>query len=200
MKNPLKGKYLVQNPLANAFLRCVDFLLSSFPRKRNTPIPQMPKSILVSNLAHMGDVLIMTSFLAVLKRLIPDVKIGVVVGSWSLPLVKNHPCIDRIHIVDHWKLNRSSAPKWKKIVHYFKTKKTAVHEIRNEKYPIAIDSYSFFPNSIPLLWQAGIPVRIGYISGGFGPLLTHPIPWKRLNQHLIHYYKPFLDLLHLESY
>jgi ADP-heptose:LPS heptosyltransferase len=192
--SPLKGKYLVQNPLANFILRCVDFFLSLFP-KACPAIPGKPTRILITNLAHMGDVLFMTSLVAVLKRLFPEVKIGVVVGSWSLPIVQGHPLIDHIHAVDHWKLNRDGGSLWQKVGHYLRTKKKALAEIRQAKYQVAIDSYFYFPNAIPLLWQAKIPVRIGYISGGFGPLLTHPLPWKFSEQSILRDYIPLIEPL-----
>ena len=44
------------------------------------------------------------------------------------------------------------------------------------EYEIAIDTYHFIQNSIPLLWLARIPIRIGYTSGGFGPLLDSSNP------------------------
>ncbi len=122
----------------------------------------------------MGDALMMTSLLAALKSADPEVKLGVVVGSWSRPIVEGHPLIDVVHTVDHWKLNRSPLPLWKKIVQYYATKRRAVREIRAQSYDAAIDFYPFFPNAIPLLWQAKVPMRIGFTSGGFGPVLTIP--------------------------
>lgn len=193
MKSPLKGKYLVQNPLANFFLRCVDRALSLIFFRRRRIVRPNPAKILIANLAHMGDVLMMTSLAAVLKQFYPEARIGVVVGSWSLPIVKGHPLIDFIHTVDHWKLNRSPLPIWKKILHYRSTRRNALREIGEQSYDVAIDSYPFFPNAISLLWKAKIPVRIGYISGGFGPLLSDPVVWETLHRHFIYSYEPLLQ-------
>ncbi len=197
--SPLKGIYLVQNRAANYLLRCLDRLLALFFSPRAEPLASFPGKLLISNLAHMGDVVQMTALLAALKKVHPDLKIGVVVGSWSLPIVKDHPCIDSLFLVDHWKLNRSSLPRWKKIVHYYATKKKALAQIRREGFEAALDTYLFFPNAIPLFWQARIPVRIGYSSGGFGPLLTHPVAWKASGKHQIFSYLPLLEQLNGSS-
>jgi ADP-heptose:LPS heptosyltransferase len=60
--------------------------------------------------------------------------------------------------------------------------------LRECRYQVGIDFYPFFPPIHPLFYQARIPVRIGFESGGFGPLLTHPIAWRNADvpftQHL----------------
>ncbi len=152
---------------------------------------------MLSNLAHMGDVVLMTSLLPVLKKTYPQAAIGVLIGSWSLPLLKNHPLVDRIHIVDHWKLHRSPLSLAKKFVGYWKTKRKAMREIRGSSYDVAIDAYYYFPNAVPIFWKAKIPVRIGYTSGGFGPLLTHAVDWTNSNQSVVHYYCALIDFLNI---
>jgi len=194
-RSPLSGKYLLQNTLAKLLIKGIDFLLSFLPRKK-TVIPSSPQRILIANLAHMGDVVMMSSMLPHLKTKFPKSEIGVLIGSWSLSLMKNHPYVDHVHIVDHWKLNRAPIPFFKKFFHYYQTFFRAVKEIRNS-YDIAIDSYFFFPNAIPIFWKAKIPVRIGYTSGGFGDLLTHAVEWKNLVQPLTHYYIPLLKFLNI---
>lgn len=143
----------------------------------------------------MGDVLILTSVLSVLKKAYPDAKIGLLIGSWSLPVVEGNPMIDWIHTIDHWKLNRSDASMWQKLKRYWQTRRIALNEIKDARYDVAVDLYCYFPNFIPLLWQTGIPIRIGYISGGFGPLLTHPLKWRNLDQHVSDYHADLLQIL-----
>lgn len=194
LNTPLKGKYLVRNRLANKALAWTDLFLSLFPRKK-PPAPQRPKNILISNLAHMGDVVIMTSILQVLRKNYPEASIGVLIGSWSLPILKNHPYVDRVHIVDHWKLNRATISRSEKLIRYNKTKRNAIREIKRSGYDVAIDAYYHFPNAIPIFWRSRIPVRIGYTSGGFGPLLTHAVDWANRNEPAAHYYFDLLNFL-----
>ena len=162
----------------------MDGLLRLFFRGKSGAV-ERPKSVLVSNLAHLGDVILMTALLQVIRQTWPEVRIGVLVGSWARMVVEDHPCVDRVHLVDHWKLNRGSLSRWKKLYIYWQTKRQAVKEMRG--YDLAIDGYTYFPNAIPLFWAAGIPTRIGYVSGGFGPLLTHRLEWREENLHATGY-------------
>ena len=201
LAGPLLGKYLIQNRAANLFIKITDAVLAlclSFP-KRKFEISRSPRRILLANSAHMGDVLIMTSILPVLKEAFPDTEIGVLIGSWSLPIVKNLSEIERIHIVDHWKLNRANIPFRRKFQIFWKTRSAALKEIKATGYDVAIDLYCHFPNFIPLLWQARVPVRIGYTSGGFGPMLTHPRVWLNLDQHVSAYHSNLLQTLHIDK-
>lgn len=172
----LKGNYLIQNPLANYLFRQLDQILSLLKIEKDFPI-KTPQKIILSNIAHLGDVVLMTSLLPVLKKAIPNIKIGVIVGSWSESMVKNHPLIDHIHFFDHWKVARNSSSLLKKMIKTSAMKSRLVTELKKEAYDIAVECSFHFPNTIPLTYRAGIPVRLGYISGGFGQLLTHPLPW-----------------------
>ena len=113
-----------------------------------------------------------------LKRALPDLQIGVVVGSWAASLVQNHPLIDRVHLLDHWKTSRSPESLFQKWLRYRRMARVALREIAAQNYDVAIECSPYFPNTIPLTYRARIPVRIGYSSGGWGPLLTHEIAWK----------------------
>lgn len=194
---PLLGKYLVRNRTANFFLKCVDAILSLrlYFYRQNFSFSQSPRRILLANSAHLGDILILTSIFPLLKKAFPEAKIGLLIGSWSLPVVQGNPLIDWVHTVDHWKLNRANTSMLQKLKRYWCTRRLALKEIKNIEYDVAVDLYYHFPNFIPLLWQAGIRVRIGYISGGFGPLLTNPVPWQNLNQHVSDYHKDLLQIL-----
>jgi len=194
-KGPLRGRYLVRNFIVNATLRCIDFMLDIFTRKQTDARIVAPQAILFSNIGHLGDVIIATSVLPAVKKAFPDAKIGFLVGSWSAHLVNTHPMVDRVHIVDNWKLNRSNIYFLSKVFHYFKTRSCALRQMRHERYAVAIDLYYFFPNSIILLWQSRIPIRIGYISAGFGPLLTHAIKWRDQKDHVLEYHQDLLRLL-----
>jgi ADP-heptose:LPS heptosyltransferase len=135
---------------------------------------------------------ISTSILPLLKQALPEVEIGMLVGSWSRPVIENHPMLSHVHFVDHWKLNRAALPLRSKVHRYLRTRKRALREIRAVRYDAAIELYGYFPNSIPLLWSAGIPLRAGYDSGGFGRMLTHSLPWTDSDRQVIHYQ---IDLL-----
>jgi ADP-heptose:LPS heptosyltransferase len=193
--SPLSGKYLVRRPIANLGLRVLDRLLEVFQRPRNQPLCKSPRRILLCNGAHLGDVLLTTSLLPLLKETFPDATIGFLIGSWARPVLEDHPGVDRIHVFDHFKLNRAAKPLAWKIRRHCSTAGRAIAEVRRQRYDMAVDAYYYYPNSIPLLWQAGIPVRIGYTSGGFGPLLTHSLDWVHGPRHVVDYQADLLRFL-----
>jgi ADP-heptose:LPS heptosyltransferase len=178
----MQKKYLVNNFLGLWILRTIDVALFFLPKRQKTP--QKFQKILLSNIAHLGDVVIATSILPIIKKQFPKSEIGFICGSWSLPIIKGHELINNIYVVDHWKLNRTNKSRWQKVRQYLSTKRKALCEIRKEQYDVAIDLYPYFPNTIFLLWQANIGMRVGYNSGGFGPLLTHSYNLENSCQHM----------------
>jgi ADP-heptose:LPS heptosyltransferase len=192
-KSPVRGKYSIRNPGINFLFRAMDAFLRLFVLSRKgQATPAAPKRILISDIVHLGDVIMATALLPVLKSAYPQARIGFLVGSWSQSIVENHPLVDEVHILDHWMHNRAAISKRKKILHYLRTRQKALRQIRAARYDVAFDLYWNFPNTLPLLWQAKIPMRVGYESGGFGPLATHALEFgdKRL-----HAAQRFLDLL-----
>ena len=143
--------------------------------------------ILLNNGAHFGDVLLSLQLVSWIKKAHPTSKIGMVIGSWTLLMVKDCQDIDEIYIVDHWKLNRSQKSIVEKIKQYIATRKTALAQIRKDKYTVAIDLFSRYPTTAPLFFQADIPCRVGYTAGGGAPFLTHPLEWHEEDRHIIEY-------------
>lgn len=176
-------RYLKRNAFFNFALFLIDGILATALRKPPKAPILSPKRILVANGAHLGDVIMATSVLPILKSAYPTAQIGFVVGSWSRLIVEDNPLVDFVHIVDHWRLNRAKVGFLHKLRRYWKTRAQALVQIKAQQYDIAIDLYTCFPNMIPLLWQAGIPVRIGYVSSGFGPMLTHGVVFTEQHKH-----------------
>jgi len=158
------------------------------------PIPP-PRRILVSNIAHFGDVVIALAVVRVLKRAFPEAEIGFLAGSWSRELLELFPDIKWIHAYDHFLLNRQACTMGGKIRAHLQSFHQASREIREIHYDVAIELFYFIQNAIPLLWWSGIPARIGYTSGGLGPLLTHPLDWQYKNQHVLAYHLQLLPFL-----
>lgn len=145
-------------------------------RKKREKIPISPKRILVCNIANLGDVVISTTALPVLKREFPGCEIGFLLASSATELLQQHPFVDRVHVFDHWYANRRKGV-FRAIVDHLKGRSRAIKEIRQCDYELAIDLHPYFPNAIPLLFKAKIPARIGYSTGGFSNLLTESVSW-----------------------
>ena len=219
LRTPLKGKYLVKNPLLYTFLKSVDIFsfvyfkiikileLKFFKSKKNLKNEKIelenliknPKKILLSNIAHLGDVLISLKTVSFLKEKYPKAKIGFVCSSVSKDIIEKFSLIDKIFVVDHFKINRENISKLKKIRKYFVSRKKAIFDIKKEKYELAIDLHYHFPNSIYLFYKAKVPIRIGYSSAGFENYLTHPLIWENKNQHIFSYQLDLLKFLNLDS-
>jgi len=142
-----------------------------------------PRRVLLAVGGHIGDAVISTATLSLLKREHPEIEIGVVAASWAAPIFDGHPDVSRVHVLDHWKFDRSSRPLATKIAVHRRTLASALPEIRSARYEAAIDLYAYYPNMAWLMWRAGIPVRVGYRSGGYGPLYSHPVEWATTKDH-----------------
>jgi ADP-heptose:LPS heptosyltransferase len=181
-RSPLRGRYLVRNPLWNAWLRVNDSVLRVLHDTNGEQrTGRSLKRVLVAVGGHLGDAVIATAHLSQLSRALPGAEIGIVCGSWSRRVFEGHPRVKWIHVVDYWKLNRGAASVFARWLAARRTRARALREIRDLGYDAAIDLAAYFPNSARLLWKAGIPVRVGYTSGGDGPLYTHAVPWSARN-------------------
>lgn len=178
----LRNGYLVRHRGLNLALRAYDASLAAFHgRERSTPVA-VPRRLLLCVGGHLGDAVIATTILGPLKSAYPDVMIGVLAPSWSLPVFEDHPAIRWRHTFDHWKTNRSTSAhtRW---AAYRRTAHRARAEIGAIEYDAAVDLYPYFPNAARILSDCGIPARIGYTSGGGGPLYSHPMPWQDDGRH-----------------
>lgn len=145
-----------------------------------------PRRILIVDGAHVGDLVIATALLPVLKAAFPDVEIGFVVGSWSSNVLKGHPDVAHVHLLDHWRFNRSKTSRWAIWMRYVKMHYQCLKELRAAKYDWAICLHPYYPDLIPLAWLAGIPVRLAFSDAVFAPLATHLTPYAGLDRLITH--------------
>lgn len=184
----MREGYLVRSNKAVAFLQTVDRLLRiCLPRKKRIAAPSNPKRILVSNWAHLGDVITSLPALRALRQQFPGAEIDLIVGKGSHIVLEGSGLYDRLYTIDHFVLNRSNEGRVAKWRTYLKGKKAFLAAAKSRRYDVAIDLYAYFPPASPLFWQAEIPVRCGFTSGGFGPALTHPVAWSYRNRHISQY-------------
>jgi ADP-heptose:LPS heptosyltransferase len=135
--------------------------------------PLRARRILVCMQAHVGDAVLASSVIPALRRAYPAASFGFLVHPTAAEVFRDHPDVDAVHMVEHAYLNRTTPCLVGRLRTHFRSRREALKAIRGARYDLAIDLYHYFPNSIPLLWHSGIAQRIGWRSGGFGPLLTH---------------------------
>jgi lipopolysaccharide heptosyltransferase II len=155
--------------------------------------PGNPKRILLMNGAHIGDVVISTCVIPILRSAYPDAEIGMMTGTWSRMVVRNHPDVTYIHCVDHWRLNRADISIYRKILQYMRTRRKAVSELEHIKYDVAIALSWYFPDLLNIAWRTQIPVRIGYTEALFSNLATDVVSWS--NNPFIHQGARIAELL-----
>lgn len=183
---PLKNGYLINSK--RYYLQVViDKILGVIIKKKGTPL-KTPGKILISNSGHLGDIIISTALIPILKDVYPNCKIGFLIGSWAHCVLEGHPDVSWIHHNDVRRLNRAKISEFKKILIHLKSWWHSLHEIRKMDYDIALELSPYFTNSIILLKQAKIPTIIGYDSGGYGPLLTKRLKWQMRDQHTAEYH------------
>jgi heptosyltransferase-1 len=122
---------------------------------------QEPRRILLLNGGHLGDVVIATGVLPVLRSAFPDAEIGFACGSWARDVIRDHPEITYTHTVDHWKLIRARIPWHKKWRRYQRCRKQFLGEIEAVRYDWAVSLF-WRPDFLDLAWRAGIPVRAAF--------------------------------------
>jgi ADP-heptose:LPS heptosyltransferase len=196
----MRGRYCRRSRALNGAMQAADLMLSAGRplAKHGGPI-QPPKRLLIANTAHLGDLVVATALLPVLKSAFPECKIGFLIGSWARCVLEGHPLVDDIHILDQWASNRAAAPRRDKQRRYFQTRREALREVKAARYDTAIDLSWNFPNALPFLWQARIPVRIGYRSGGGGPLATHSLNFDARDLHVSERHLALMRLLPVDE-
>ncbi len=142
------------------------------PRASEHEMAAPPMRILLMDGAHIGDAIIATSLVTVLRSAYPRAEIGCVAGSWAAEVFRNHPAIVAVHLVDHWRLNRSSASLTERVKRFLRMRRVALAEIRERGYDMAIALRPWHPDFLDLAWQAGIPVRVGFQRSLTAPLAT----------------------------
>ena len=172
----MRDGYLIRAPNKVRAFKAMDAALSLLPITQHA-VPMAPAQILVANWAHLGDVTTTMGAIRTLREWFPAVRIGMIVGSWGKVAAVGPGLVDAVHVIDHPVLNRSDMTRGKKLRRYAATRMEAMRDIRGARYDVGIDFFPFFPPAHPLFYQAGIPVRVGFDSGGFGPLLTHRVAW-----------------------
>lgn len=106
-------------------------------------------NILVNALVNLGDVVLTTSAIALLRDAYPDAKITMLCKSVVRQAVENNPVIDDVITFDYKAKNNSIAKMW-----------GMVKELRRRKFDLSI-SFDRKLRPALLVFFAGIPTRVG---------------------------------------
>jgi len=148
--------------LADAGLR----LLAAPSRLARSPVSGAPpRRVLVLRLERIGDLLMAHEALALLRNRLPSAKIDLVVGSWNGPLAQAMAVSDRVDLLDApWLARDRPGSAWTRL-------RAHAQGWRRHGYDLAINFEPDIRSNL-LLWWSGATRRVGYFTGGGGPLLT----------------------------
>lgn len=120
-------------------------------------------NILIVRTDRIGDVVLTTPSIRVLRQTYPAAKISILVAPLAKELVAGNPDLDEIIVDDRRGVHRGVIGFWR-----------LVWSLRRKKYDLAI-LYHTKKRTNCLCWAAGIPRRVGYKNEKFGFLLTEQI-------------------------
>ncbi len=114
------------------------------------------KRVLVIRTDRIGDLLLTTPLLEILKSGLPHVTIDVLTRNYTRPILNNNPHLNKVISLDDYSLNGLTTA------------------IRHNEYDVCILAYPRFS----LAWmafRAGIPIRIGTAYRWYSFLFTHRV-------------------------
>jgi lipopolysaccharide heptosyltransferase II len=145
---------------------------------------QNPRAIVVIKPCCLGDLVMTTPLLAVIRRAYPAASITYVAGTWSKVIPEHHPAVDTV--IDCGTVGipgRYSFSDYKKLA----------RTLRQQHFDLAfVLDRSPMLTLLPLL--AGIPRRVGPDSLARGFSLTDRVPVSSSPTHLQHQAEVYLDL------
>jgi len=143
----------------------------------------MPKKVLISNCAHLGDILITMQVVARAKKIfnLNNISITLVAGTWAKDLVNSFEIFDNYYYLDHWRHNRSEEGIISKIKTYLRQKKTLRQKLKSDHYDVFLQMNSYWYDSLPIAYKANIRRRYGYPHIGLNKMLTNTLSFSAKN-------------------
>jgi heptosyltransferase-2 len=124
-----------------------------------------PRTILLVQLDHLGDAVISTVMLPLLRGRYPQASIEVLAAPWNRELFEAVPEVDRVHVSRSNRFARRGRIGWIAATFLWGLR------LRRRKVDLGIDARGEFPLAL-ILWLSGARRRVGWASGGGGFLLT----------------------------
>ena len=152
-------------------------------RSRHNISTQEIRKILIRSANWVGDTVMMIPSLVALKKTFPSAEITVLAKPWVIPLLENHPSVDRTMIFAKGSGFFNSLKELARIVLW----------LRAERFDLAVLFQNAFEAAL-LAYIGKVKYRVGYTTDGRGFLLTHKV---KRDQHvlLIHQVEYFLSLI-----
>ncbi len=136
------------------------------------------KNILLIKLRYLGDVVLCTPLLPLVRKRFPEAKITFLVNPGAAEVLEGNPYLDAV-----WELPRQSW--WQQL--------KFIQQIRERDFDVVID-LTDGDRSAFLAWVAGAPVRLGYNreQRWRGKLYTQVLPSEYGTMHMVDYHQQAL--------
>jgi len=106
----------------------------------------------------------MTPSLAPLRKAFPHAQVTILANPWVIPLLENHPAVDRTITLD----------KGKGFFRSFKELTRIISWLRSERFDLAVLFQNAFEAAF-LAYMGGVRYIVGYDTDGRGLLVTHKV-------------------------
>ncbi len=170
--DPLPSTLLPRESVTKRWLRRGFLRALAFLRPYRFPAAHVDR-ILVIRPDHIGDVLLITPALRLLRRAFPASEITALVGPWSAAVLAGNPDIDRIQTCRFPGYDRSQPQQG--LQAYVQLRREAAR-LQAEEYQLALNLRSDFWWGAALAAFAGIPYVWGFDVPECAPFLTHAQP------------------------
>ena len=176
--SPLPSTLLPRESVAKRWLRRGFLRTLSFFRPYRFPTPHVDR-ILVIRPDHIGDVLLITPALRLLRHAFPESEITALVGPWSEAVLAHNPHIDRIQTCRFPGFDRARPQQGLRAYPQLRAYTQLWEEaqrLRGEDYQLALNLRADFWWGAALAAFAGIPYVWGFNVPECAPFLTHAQP------------------------
>ncbi|HZS02311.1 MAG TPA: glycosyltransferase family 9 protein [Chloroflexota bacterium] len=129
--------------------------------------------LLVVRPDHLGDLLLATPALGLLRAALPEAEITALVGPWARPVLDGRPEVDAVRTCAFPGFTR--APAASPLAPYAKLLAEAAR-LRARRYDAALVLRVDHWWGAALVAYAGVPLRLGYAVPESRPFLTHALP------------------------
>ena len=148
------------------------------------------KKILVRSSNWVGDTVMMLPSLVAVRKAFPDARITILANPWVVPLLENHPAVDRTMVINKGKGFLSACRELARII----------VQLRNEQFDLAVLFQNAFEAAF-LTSLGGVTYRVGYNTDGRGLLLTHKVERDRaiLSAHQVEYFLGLIEAMGWEA-
>ncbi len=133
-------------------------------RSRHKISPEGIKKILVRSTNWVGDTVMMIPSLVAIRKSFPHAQITVLATPWVIPLLENHPAVDRTMIME----------KSKGFFVSFRELARIISWLRGERFDLAILFQNAFEAAF-LAYMGRVRHIVGYDTDGRGFFLTHKV-------------------------